>query len=61
MYRQRNARHAVLLLAVLAVAFLWAGDQGIRAAAIDRAELSATPATGAGAGHASEERRQGGD
>jgi len=45
MYRQRNARHAVLLLAVLAVAFLWAGDQGIRAAANDRAEMSATPAT----------------
>ena len=44
MFRHANARRAVLLLMVLAVAFLWTADQGIRAAANDRAEVSATPA-----------------
>jgi FtsP/CotA-like multicopper oxidase with cupredoxin domain len=44
MSRHGNARRAALALIVLAVAFLWAGDQGVRAAATDRAETSATPA-----------------
>jgi hypothetical protein len=44
MFRHGNARRAVLLLMVLAVAFLWTADQGIRAAANERAEVSATPA-----------------
>ena len=45
MFRHGNARHAVLLLMVLAVAFLWTADQGIRAAAQDRADTSATLAS----------------
>ena len=44
MFRHANARRAVLLLMVLAVAFLWTADQGIRAAANDRADASAAPA-----------------
>ena len=34
MFRHGHARRAVLLLIVLAAAFLWTADQGIRAAAI---------------------------
>ena len=47
MFRHGNARRAALLLMVLAVAFLWTADQGIRAAASDRAEKSAIPAKAA--------------
>jgi FtsP/CotA-like multicopper oxidase with cupredoxin domain len=47
MFRQGYARRALLLLIVLAVAFLWTADQGIRAAADDRAENGATPAKAA--------------
>ena len=44
MFRHGHARRAVLLLMVLAAAFLWAADPGLRAAASDRAETGATPA-----------------
>ena len=47
MFRHANARRAVLLLMVLAVAFLWTADQGVRAAANDRADASAAPAAAA--------------
>ena len=47
MFRHGHARRAVLLLIVLAAAFLWTADQGIRAAASDRADKSATPAKAA--------------
>jgi FtsP/CotA-like multicopper oxidase with cupredoxin domain len=47
MFSQGHARRAVLLLMVLAIAVLWTTGQGIRAAAIERAESSATPADGA--------------
>ncbi len=46
MSRPRNARHASLPLIVLAAAVLWTAGQGVRAAANDRAEKSATPVTG---------------
>jgi len=45
MFSHGHARRAVLLLIVLAAAVLWTAGQGLRAAAIDRAEKSATPAT----------------
>jgi len=47
MSRHRNTRRAVLLLMVLAVAFMWAADPGLRAAGQNRDEKSATPATNA--------------
>jgi FtsP/CotA-like multicopper oxidase with cupredoxin domain len=46
MLKHRHARGAVLALIVLAVAFLWAADQGIRAAALGRAAKSATASSG---------------
>jgi FtsP/CotA-like multicopper oxidase with cupredoxin domain len=48
MLRHTNARRAVLALIVLAVALLWAADQGLRAAPSGRAERSATTAASAG-------------
>ncbi len=47
MFSLGHARRAVLLLMVLAAAVLWTAGQGVRAAAIDRAEKSATPAKAA--------------
>jgi len=47
MFRHKNARPVVLLLLVLAVAFLWAADPGLRAAGQSRDEKSATPAASA--------------
>ncbi len=43
MFRRKHAQRAVMLLMVLAVGFLWAADQGLRAAASDRAGRSAPP------------------
>ena len=47
MFSHGHARRAVLLLMVLAAAVLWTAGQGVRAAANDRAEKSATPAKAA--------------